>query len=118
MTDFTFSFYKNNNKIIEQTYKMFEKEKNIYRFSLFDYETILDLNDKTLSRENEDFLFLLDFDKELCEINLKKENITLPIQVDYCICKDNKDIFELEYSIETEDTQIKLVINKNGKEEE
>ena len=27
MTDFTFSFYKNNNKIIEQTYKMFEKEK-------------------------------------------------------------------------------------------
>lgn len=113
--EFSFTFYKNDEKISENTYKNLEKSKNIFRFSLFNYDTLIDLNFQKFTRENEDYIFNLDFSNKTCQIYLKKENLNLPILVDYCEINEDKKHIILEYSIETEDARIKMEI-KTGEE--
>lgn len=108
--EFTFVFYKNEEKVIEKKYKKLETDHTKFSFCLFDYKTGIDLKKKLFTRENEDFLFTLDLEKKSCQIYLKKENLTLPVQVDYCDIYEENNRITIEYSIETDDVKVKMEI--------
>ena len=110
--EFSFTFYKDGEKVYENTYHNLESKKNIFQFSLFDYNTTIDLNSKTFTRENDDFIFSLNFLDSTSQIFLKKENLNLPIEVDYCEIYEKNNQIVIEYSIETEDSRITMEINK------
>ncbi|MCI9280082.1 MAG: hypothetical protein HFJ02_04720 [Bacilli bacterium] len=111
----TISFYKDDLKIEEKQVINQSQLKSILEFEFLDYKTTIDLETKTLIRENEEFLFFLDFLKKECSITLKKEKLELNIGVDYCSFSGDNNIIILEYTIETEDKKNKMMIKKGNK---
>lgn len=109
---FSLIFFKNEEKIYENTYKTFKFENNKLEFLMLDYNTQIDLQQKLFMRENEDFQFVLDISNEKCTIHLKKEELTLDIPVDYCELKELHNQIILEYIIESDDAKNKLIIMK------
>ncbi len=110
----TISFYKDELKIEEKQVINQSQLKTILEFEFLDYKTTIDLETETLTRENEEFLFFLDFSKKECSITLKPEKLELNIGVDFCsFRRDNKNII-LEYTIETEDKKNKMMIKEGN----
>jgi len=70
---------------------------------------IIDLNNDTYTRENEEFLFKIDFKNKYFDYILKKENIILEHQVIDALLK-KEDILELEYSLDEEKKKIIIQI--------
>lgn len=112
----TVAFYKDDLKLEEKKVINQSSLETLLEFDFLDYKTTIDLDTKTLTRENEEFLFFLDFSKKECTITLKQEQMELNILVDTCsFRRDNKNI-NLEYTIETEDKKNKLMIKEGTKE--
>jgi hypothetical protein len=111
---FDILFYKNEEEILKNSFDNQIYLNNKYEFNILKYNTILDLEKKYFSRENEEYLFNLDIANETCTIHLKKENMTFNIDVDYCILNEKEDEITLEYMIETDDTKNKIIIKKKG----
>lgn len=105
-------FFKNEQKMYENIYKEFKFEDNKLEFSMLDYDTMIDLQEKRFIRENEEFQFILDILNEKCTIHLKKEEMTLDIPVDFCELKELHNQIILEYIIESDDAKNKLIITK------
>lgn len=112
--EFTLIFFKNEEKIIEETFKNLDSENDCIKINLFDYNTILDIENKIFIRENEEFKFTLDILNKECTIYLKKENMTIPVLVEYCELTTLETKIMLEYVIESEDARNKLIITKKG----
>lgn len=109
---FFLTLFKNEQKIFEDTYENFIFENNILEFSMLEYHTKIDLQQKLFIRENEDFQFLLDIKNKICTIHLIKEDMTFNILVDFCELKELHNQIILEYIIESDDAKNKLVITK------
>lgn len=109
---FSLTFFKNEEKILESVYENQDSVDNSLKFTMMDYETMLNLEDKLFTRENEDFKFTLDILNENCTILLKKEEMTLDINVDFCELKVLHNQIVLEYIIESDDAKNKIVITK------
>lgn len=109
---FSLTFIKNEEKILEEAYKNLDSVNNILRFNMLDYDTIIDLDNQIFSRENEEFKFILDILNKNCTILLKKEDMTLDINVDFCELKVLHNKITLEYIIESDDAKNKIIITK------
>lgn len=107
------SFYKDNVEITKEQVSPIIND-NLIEFEFLDYHTIIDIETKILTRENNEFIFFLDFNKKICKITLKKENLDLDILVDDCTFKNHNNIITLEYTIETEDSKNKLIIERKN----
>ena len=102
-----FSLKKNNNYIINKsdlkcvhknnkTTFMIDKTKYIYGNNLFIKET------------NEEEI-ILDFDNKKCIINLKPDNQSLILNLNNVKIKNNKNLVNIEYNIETEDNTLNII---------
>lgn len=109
---FSLIFFKNEERILEKTYNNLEKRDNILRFNMLDYDTLIDLNNHLFSRENDEFKFVLDILNKKCTILLKKENMTLDINVDLCELNVMNNEITLEYIIESDDSKNRIIITK------
>ena len=112
--EFTLTFLKNDEVVIEDTFKNLDAENNSIKIILFEYNTILDIENKMFIRENEDFKFTLDILNKECTIYLKKEDMKVPVLVEYCELTTKYNKIVLEYVIESEDAKNKLIITKKG----
>lgn len=110
ISNFEVTFFKNEQEMYKKEYKNDSKEKNVIQFECFEYDTIINLEDESFTRENDDFLFFLDIKNKYCTIQLKKEKLDFDIHVDECILHKENNKIILEYTIETEDAKNKLVI--------
>lgn len=108
----TITFYKDDLKLHEQQVENKSNIDTLLEFNFLDYQTMLDLDTKTLTRENDEFLFFLDFNKKECTITLKQEKMDCNITVDNCSLKRDNNLIILEYTIETEDARNKLIIKE------
>ena len=111
---FNLQLFKNEEIIHEEIYENKGNENRI-ECNCLGYNTIIDLETETLTRENEEFEFFLAIQKKCCTIHLKQENLEFDIQVDDCNLKKELNKITLEYTIETDDAKNKIVII--GKEE-
>ncbi len=109
-SQFQVSFYQNNQLIYQDILKNENNNQNSYYFNLFDYNTILDLENQTLLRENEEYTFLLNISNKTANLLLKKENIDFDIEVNECFLDIKDSKITLEYLIETSDAKNKLII--------
>lgn len=107
---FNYVLLKNDKEIHNQDYTNESVEENKIEFNCLAYNTTFDLETKTFTRENEDFLFFLDSIKKSCTIHLKKENLEFPITVDDCNLEIEKNKIILEYIIETDDEKCKMIL--------
>ena len=114
---FTFKLLKNDEIVLNDTYINEEPNSNVIKFQLLDYVTTLDLDNKILIRENNDFKFNLDIFNKNCTILLKKENIEIPISVELCELEVLLDKITIEYILESEDAKNKIIITKGDKNE-
>lgn len=112
MAKFELTLLKEDQEILKESYENLEEEENKIRFNCLNLNTTLDLEAKTLTRENEDYEFFLAIPTKSCTIHLKKENLDFPIMVDYCDLEIINNKIILEYSIETEDGKIKLILTR------
>ncbi len=110
---FSLTFYKNDEKIYENTYKNLALANNIFRFNLFDFDTILNIQEQYFIRENEEYIFKLDIKNNSSSLKLKAEDLEFYIIVDLCDLKIQNNIIILEYVIETDDFKNKIVIEKS-----
>ncbi len=110
--EFTFTFFKNDKKIFEKNYKNEENDNNIFRFNVLDFNTIIDTQNELFKRENDDFLFFLDHKNNKCTVELKKEHLTFPIGIDFCDITNSLEEWTMEYSLETIDERIKIVLKR------
>lgn len=109
--EFTLTLIKNEEKIIEENFINLASNNSV-KINLLDYTTILDIDTEEFIRENADFLFKIDIKNKKCTVNLKQENIELPILVDYLDYSITPNQIILEYVIESEDAKNKLIITK------
>lgn len=86
-----------------------EKEE-IITFQIEDMTHIINLKNKEFTRENDEYAFFLDIEKENCEITLKKEQYYLQVPVEYATLLKNKNVIEINYFIETDDEDTLLII--------
>lgn len=112
MPNFELTLLKEDQEILKECYKNLEKEENKIRFNCLNLDTTLDLETETFTRENEDYEFFLAIPTKSCTIHLKKENLDFPIAVDYCELNATNNKIILEYSIETEDGKIKMILTR------
>ncbi len=117
-TTFEAIFFKNDQEIERKIVTNLEEKKNCIKFNFLEYNTILDLEEKTFTRENDEFLFFLDIKNNSCKIYLKKEGMELPIEVDYCELNILNNKIIVEYMIETDDAKNKIIITKEGESNE
>lgn len=106
------TLYKGEEVVLNQKIKV-DKNNNLLKFNLEDCITTIDLESKLFTRENEEYIFLLDIQKEKCEIKLKKEDYLLQVNVEYAILLKNQNELKLNYLIETDDNPMSLVIRKD-----
>lgn len=109
---FSLTFYKNEEIIHEDIYNNLDSVNNSFRLNMLDYETYLNIEDKIFTRENEDFKFVLDILNKKCTIHLKKEDMSLNINVDLCELNIVNNKIILEYIIESDDAKNKIVIKE------
>lgn len=109
---FTCIFYKNNEEVYKDT---FENKLNSDRkivFDMLDYETTIDIEEKTFFRENEEYIFYLDLNNKSCKVELKQVGISFDVSVEEANMEVENDKIVLEYFIETDETRNKIVLKE------
>ena len=86
------------------------KVNNKIHFFIDDMEHLLDLNNDTFIRENNEYSFFLNIKNKECELTLKKEHYFLNIEVEYANLLKNKNSIHLAYQLESEEDPVELVI--------
>ena len=112
VTNFEFTLQKEDQEILKENYKNLEEEENKIRFHCLNMDTTIDLEAQTFTRENEYYEFFLAIPTKSCTIHLKKEQLDFPIEVDDCELEITNNKIILEYSIETEDRKIKMILTR------
>ncbi len=85
-------------------------QNNILEFNLENMNTIIDIDNQTFKRINDEYLFFLDLKNKQCYIKLIKEQITLPIMVEESDFNHFQSIINIKYKIETDDDIFELKI--------
>ncbi len=104
----------NDNNIILDTLASYKNNNNLITFTIDDMFHTLNIKEEILTRENDEYLFTLDIKKKKSTINLKKENYILHLNVEYAILFTNQNIYEISYRIETQDNDIKIILELEG----
>ncbi len=112
MPKFLCTFYKSGEKVFSTTCENKSKTASLLKFDLLDYETILDLEQELFTRENEEYIFLLDIKNKYCKIELKKEEMECEVLVEECSLTYEHEKIILEYFIETDEARNKIVIER------
>lgn len=68
------------------------------------------LSDEYYTRENNEYLFYLDIKNKESKLTLKEHNNTFNIEVTKTKYKKNDNIISLEYKIESNEEELKIVI--------
>ena len=89
-------------------------DNNIISFFIDDMKNTIDLNKKTLIRENDEYIFTLDITNKKSTIKLKKEKYLLQLKVEYAILLTNQNIIEISYCLETHQNNMKLLLELEG----
>ena len=92
-----------------------ENIDNAYRFYFDVLTEIEQLEDNLIfKRIDDDYEFTLHIKEEpLCNIYLKKEDVSFDINVDYARCNREENKLIIEYKIETDDEENKVIIVKH-----
>lgn len=109
---FTCFFYKNNEEVYKDT---FENKLNSDRkivFDMLDYETTINIEEKTFLRENKEYIFYLDLNNKSCKVELKQEGISFEVSVEEANIEVENGKIILEYFIETDETRNKIVLKE------
>ena len=102
--------------ILNQKDLPYEKKDNNIIFNLDNMRHTINLDTKEFIRANDEYEFFLDIENEKCEITLKKEQYYLQVHVEYANLLKNKNVIELTYFIETDDTATELTLWLEGEE--
>lgn len=113
-TRFSLSFYKNEEKVYQNNFQNLSKKDKYLHFNMLNYETKFNIEEQLFTRENKEFYFKLDIKNNQCSVLLKKEDIIVDIQVEYCKLNVSKNQIILEYMIESEDAKIIIIIKRIG----
>ncbi len=107
-------FYKNNEEIYKETFENKLKSDQKLLFSMLDFETTIDLEKQTITRENEEYIFFLNLKNKYCKIELKKEDITFDVNVEEASFEILEDKIIIEYFIETDEARNKIIIKERS----
>lgn len=106
------SLYKGDDLIFKKKVKVLN-DNDCLSFTLDGMNHMVDKNLQTFKRENDEYLFLLDFFNKKCILTLKLENYSLDIPVLKCSFMVNEDEIVLDYFIDTDDCNICFKIDWN-----
>ena len=99
-----------NDKLIENNIINIIENNNKISFLLNDIKNIIDKN--TFIRENNEYRFILNIEDKECSYLLKEKNTLYDIKVNKSSIKQKDNIIEILYNIETNDEDIKLIIER------
>ena len=91
---------------------------NVLSFSLLDMNNFIDIVHQSFRRENDDYIFLLDFFNKKCILTLKRENYIMNIGVDNCSFVFESHGLVLKYLLETDDCVVCFKIDWDGFDED
>lgn len=94
-----------------------KKENNLIEFIIEDNNHLIDIQNKTFTRQNNEYLFFLNIKDLKCKLTLKKENYTLDIPVDKASLEYNQNTCNIEYLIETDNETKTIIITWEDKNE-
>ncbi len=109
---FTCFFYKNNEEVYKDTFENKLNNERKIVFNMLDYETTINIEEKTFFRENKEYIFFLDLQKKSCKVKLKKEGITFDVSVEEGSMEVLDDKIIIEYFIETDEARNKIIIKE------
>lgn len=109
---FTCLFYKNNEEVYKDTFANNLNSDRKIVFNMLDYETVIDIEEKTFLRENKEYIFFLDLKNKSCKVELKQEGITFDVSVEEGNMEVLNDKIIIEYFIETDEARNKIVIKE------
>lgn len=89
----------------------YQKIEEQIKFQIEEMTHIINLNEETFLRENEEYSFILDIKNKKSEIKLKKEQYVLQVEVEYAILLKNQNEINISYLIETDDNTYNLVLS-------
>lgn len=107
-------FYKNNEEIYKETFENKIKNDKKLVFSMLDFETTIDIEEQTITRENEEYIFFLNLKNKCCKVELKKEGITFDVNVEEANFEVLNDKMIIEYFIETDEARNKIIIKERN----
>lgn len=110
--NFTCFFYKNNEEVYKDTFKNKLNNDKKIMFDMLDYETTINIKEKTFLRENNEYIFYLDFKNNKCKVELKQEGISFDACVEEANMEDLNNEVIIEYFIETDETRNKIVLKE------
>lgn len=105
-----FKLYKEDNLVLEQKNISYEKEKDRIIFQIENMNHIIDLDQKTLERFNDEFHFYLNVAKEECTYELKSHQAVFDIIVEQAFFEVQENGLEILYVIETDDYKNRIFI--------
>ena len=108
------TLFKNNRR--EQEHKNIKAVYNNESYSFLTDKVKTKLNDKSFTRENEEFLFDMDLINQTASYLLKEKKSTFNIEVEYIKYEKNDNIITLEYKISSDDEIFKIILEENKNE--
>lgn len=109
----SFKLNKNNSNIIAKNNIAYSKifDKILFEIDEFKYYLLINKQYIEFHRENNDYYFNLKIGKaNTCELYLKKEKLSLPIDIEYISNERIKDGIIIKYRLATEDDINEVVI--------
>lgn len=110
--NFTCFFYKNNEEIYQSAFENKSNNDRKIRFTMLEYETTIDIEEKTFLRENNEYIFFLDLKNKSCKVELKQEGISFDVSVEEANMEILNDKIVIEYFIETDEARNKIIIKE------
>lgn len=96
--------FKNGTSVLEKAGK---RDEQVLTFDNITYN----LNDQILIREDDNFRFYLDFNKNISEITIKENNYKLNLKIKVINKSISNNIHEIYYNIESENViENKIII--------
>ena len=107
MKKINFSLIKNEEVIIEE--KNINSIINNNKISFIIDGIKYTYQNKIFTRETEEEIIELNFNKEMCKITLKEYNNFINVKLDVINIIDNDKIKKVEYKIETEEDTVNII---------
>ena len=106
--------FKNEELVLNKNNIDYSKEFDKILFEIDEEKYSLNNNNNEIifTKENEDYLFLLELkDNNSCSITLKKENATLLINVEDAYIEKKDNIIIIKYQLESDDKTTTIELN-------
>lgn len=106
------TLYKGAEEVLSSLFATKKDVESTLVFDLMEYETTIDIENEIFTRENEEYLFLLDIKNKYCKIVLKKEELEFEVNVEECAISVLNNKIVIDYFIETDEARNKIVIER------